>query len=115
MIYHMVPADYWSKTADSNPYESETFADEGFIHASSSPKQLLQVAQRFYQSEPVPYVILCIDESKLDAEVRWEVSHADSDTFPHVYGLLNREAVVDVVRFPRNEDGSFRLPADLPG
>lgn len=114
MLYHMVPADYWNGLAEENPYQSATFADEGFIHASGSPEQLLQVAQRFYKSEPVPYIILCIDESKLDAELKWELAHVDEDTYPHIYGLLNREAVVDVVPFPRNEDGTFQLPADLP-
>lgn len=114
MIYHMVPADYWNKQSDANPYQSETFGEEGFIHASGSPEQLLKVAQRFYRSEPVPYIILCVDESKLDSELRWELSQADADTFPHIYGLLNHEAVVDMVPFPREEDGSFNLPADLP-
>ncbi|MBI1297896.1 DUF952 domain-containing protein [bacterium] len=114
MIYHMLPADYWNKQAEENPYQSETFGEEGFIHASGTPEQLLQVAQRFYKSEPVPYIIVCIDESQLDTELKWELSHADEDTFPHIYGLLNREAVVDVVPFPRQEDGSFRLPDDLP-
>ncbi|MEZ4637491.1 MAG: DUF952 domain-containing protein [Caldilineaceae bacterium] len=111
MIYHMVPADYWNKQAVDSPYRTDTFDDEGFIHASGSPEQLLQTAQRYYQSDPTPYVIVCVDESKLDAELRWELSHAER--FPHIYGLLNRTAVVDIVPFPRKDDGAFVLPSDL--
>lgn len=112
MIYHMVPADFWNTLSGEDPYESHQYAKEGFIHTSHTPQQLLSVANRLYKSDPEPYLVLCIDEDELTSELRWEMSGDES--FPHIYGMLNREAVKDVVTFPRDKDGTFLMPEDLP-
>lgn len=111
MIYHMVPADFWDRLSGDSPYETQSLASEGFIHMSNSPEQLLRVANRLYKGAPEAYMILCIDEKKVDAEIRHEL--VEEDTFPHVYGVLNREAIVDVINFPRDADGSFLMPEEL--
>lgn len=111
MIYHMVPFDFWDSLSGEEPYQSKTFAEENFIHTSSSPEQLLRVANRLYKSDPAPYVILCVDDSKLDAELRWELSNEEN--YPHIYGSINREAMVAVVPFPRDADGTFLMPDEL--
>lgn len=111
MIYHMVPADFWNSLSGEDRYQSHTFSEEGFIHTSKTPAQLVATANRHYKADPDPYLILCIDEDQVDAEVRWELSNDES--FPHVYGLLNREAIVDVVPFPRDTDGTFLMPDKL--
>lgn len=112
MIYHMVPADFWNSLSGEDPYESEKFADEGYIHTSHTPEQLISTANRLYKGDPEPYLILCIDESKLNSEIRWEMAHEEE--FPHIYGFINRDAVTDVVVFPREADGTFVMPEDLP-
>jgi uncharacterized protein (DUF952 family) len=111
MIYHMVAVDFWNRLSGDEPYESQKFGGEGFIHTAGSPEQLLRVANNLYKADPDPYLILCIDEAQVDSEIRHEL--VEEDTFPHIYGLLNREAVVDVIPFPRGEDGSFLMPDEL--
>ena len=66
------------------------------------------MANRFYQNEPGEWAALLIDEARVSAEVRWE--EADGHRFPHIYGPLNLDAVVDVVRLPRDEAGKFLPP-----
>jgi uncharacterized protein (DUF952 family) len=111
MIYHMVPVDFWDSLSGEEPYQSQSFAKENFIHTSGSPEQLLKTANRLYKADPAPFIIVCIDESKLDAELRWEL--AEDEHYPHIWGLLNREAVVDVIPFPRDADGTFLMPDAL--
>lgn len=111
MIYHMVSADFWNSLSGEDPYEDQNYTQEQCIHCSTSPEQLLKVANQVYKSDPDPFFILSIDEKKLDAELRNELTGDES--FPHIYGLLNREAVVDVIPFPRDEDGTFLMPEEL--
>ena len=121
MIYHITSRQAWLAARERGWYSAPTLASEGFIHCSKRD-QVLQVANDFYGGS-ANLLLLCIDESRLKAELRWEApSHSNSDvatatsstgTFPHLYGRLNLDAVVRAVEF-RNSDDGFALPADLP-
>ncbi len=52
-------------------------------------------------------VILCIDENKLDAEVRYEDGDNYGRFYPHVYGLINNAAVTAVLPFIKDEEGKY--------
>lgn len=108
IIYHMLPAPVWSEQAADQPYEGDTLATEGFIHCTGERKLLVKVANNFYRDTPDPYVILYIDPSLVESEIRWE--EAGLHTFPHIYGPLNLDSVVKVIPFPRSGDGVFELP-----
>jgi uncharacterized protein (DUF952 family) len=54
-------------------------------------------------------VLLVIDPARIQAELRWDESEPGQPPFPHVYGPLNVDVVVDVVSFPEGPDG-FTLP-----
>ncbi len=59
-------------------------------------------------------VILMIDPSRLQAELRWEPGADKTDElFPHIYGPLEVEAVMCVYEFEPGLDGHFSLPGDL--
>lgn len=107
----MTPKAIWQRLPAGQAYESDTLAVEGFTHCTAEPDMLLQVANRFYKDVDGPFVLLCIDETLVTADVRWEM--ADGHRFPHIYGPLNRDAIVDVLPFPRRSDGSFVLPDAL--
>lgn len=111
IIYHLLPRSVWEQQPAGAPYCSDTLLAEGFTHCTYEPEMLLRVANRFYSPRPGDFVVLCIDESRVAAEVRWEP--ADGHFFPHIYGPLNLDAVVGVAAMPRAQDGSF-LPLMLP-
>ena len=69
------------------------------------------VANQFYRGVP-DLVLLVIAPAQLTAELRHDVIET-GETFPHLYGELNLSAVVQVVDFPPEADGSFRLPRSL--
>ena len=56
-------------------------------------------------------MILCIDSDRVQSEVKYE--EADGDSFPHIYGLLNVDAVFKVIEFESGENGKFKLPGEL--
>lgn len=107
-IYHILPLSVWQEQPQYEAYRSDTLEIEGFIHCTDEKELLVLVANANYRSNPALFVILCIDEFKVLTEVKWE--KADSYTFPHIYGPLNLDAIIDVVDFPRGSDGLFLLP-----
>ncbi len=111
MIYHMLPAAVWARQADNPFYEGETLASEGFIHCTAEPARLVWVANQFYWQQADDFVILWIEPTLVQAMIKWE--QADQHTFPHIYGLLNRDAVTHVIEFPRDAVGKFLLPKEL--
>ncbi len=111
LIYHMLPQTAWEALPAGSPYAAGTLADEGFVHCTGEPSLLETVANRFYRQEPGAWLILVLAVDKLTAPVRWEA--ADGQLFPHVYGPIDREAVVNVVSFPRSIDGGYHLPEDF--
>jgi uncharacterized protein (DUF952 family) len=111
MIYHMTLASAWQAVAGAAIYVADSLATEGFIHCTGEPALLVAVANRFYRTIEGDFVILCIEPTQLQAELRWEA--ADGHLFPHLYGGLNCDAVCVVVPFPRDAAGNF-LPPQLP-
>lgn len=105
IIFHLLPAVTWQAQAATDAYRAETLTTEGFIHCTREAERLVEVANRFYRQIPGEFVILCVETDRLQAEVRWEM--ADGQLFPHIYGRIVQEAIVDVVTFPRNLDGQF--------
>jgi len=108
IIYHMLPAAQWQAQPPDHPYRHESLANEGFIHCTGDRGLLVQVANRFHHTMPDDFVILCIDVARVQSEIVWE--EADGHTFPHLYGPLNLDAVVDVIPFPRDKQGAFQIP-----
>ena len=92
-------------------YRGDTLATEGFIHCST-PAQVLLPANALFRGQ-TGLVLLCIDPARLDAEIRHESAAPGGERFPHLYGPLNTDAVVEVFPFLAREDGTFLLPPGL--
>ena len=76
---------------------------------TATPDQVVSVANYLYAGQH-DLVFLCIDVNKLDAEVRYENLEGGKKLFPHVYGSINVDAVIDIIDFEPETDGIFRLP-----
>lgn len=114
MIYHITPASEWQAAQVAGRYTADSLTTQGFIHASDIG-QVLRVANAIHPGEQ-DLVLLVIDPTKLEPEVRYERGNPPSlERFPHSYGAINLDAVLAVVPFPPNADGTFRLPDGLIG
>lgn len=93
-IYHITTASEWNEAKERGFYEAPSLKAEGFIHCSEAA-QVAGVLQRYYTGQ-TGLVKLHIDTNKLEAPLKYEVAPSINETFPHVYGLINTDAVVDV-------------------
>ncbi|GAB4579860.1 MAG: DUF952 domain-containing protein [Anaerolineales bacterium] len=118
MIVHLTTQTDWQTAQPIGTYRAASLETEGFIHCSTTA-QILDVANLFYAGIP-DLVLLWIELSRVRADVRWEPPvHPGSSPsgkelenqvqlFPHIYGPLNLDAVVEVTDFVPDVDGVFR-------
>jgi uncharacterized protein (DUF952 family) len=114
-IFHIASAADWRATRPSGSYRLSTrgrsLEQVGFIHCSYA-EQVTRIANAFY-SGVHGLVLLAIDPERVAAPIRAEAGEATDEQFPHIYGPLNADAVVQVVAFEPSDDGTFDLPASL--
>ncbi|OIO91083.1 MAG: hypothetical protein AUK02_00330 [Anaerolineae bacterium CG2_30_58_95] len=108
-ILHITSRTSWLAAQNSGSYAADTLASEGFIHCSTR-EQVLRVANALFAGQR-GLVLLVVDLRRLRPEVRWEPgADRPDELFPHVYGPINLEAVVEVMDFEPGPDGLFVLP-----
>ena len=105
-IYHLVLRGAWEQKA-AGPYRADSLASEGFIHCSFA-ERVAWAANRFY-ADAVDLLVLHMDAGRLTSPLREEPCET-GETFPHIYGPLNREAVVKVEPLTRGVDGRWQFP-----
>ncbi|MBI1767347.1 MAG: DUF952 domain-containing protein [Bacteroidetes bacterium] len=93
MIYHVTTLQEWQSQGGKSEFIPADYFKEGFIHCCTSA-QLSGVLERYFKGRP-DLVLLYLDESKLKAELKYEVSTND-EKFPHLYGAIDREAIIKV-------------------
>lgn len=112
-IYHITARADWEKAQAAGQYTAESLGSEGFIHASTL-EQVVHTAHRYYQGRH-GLVLLVIDPERAKPEVRFDPVQLEGQEtrFPHIYGPLNLDAVVDVLPFEPGADGEFTLPGGV--
>lgn len=109
-LLHITHQDQWQQAQINGAYRADSLDSEGFIHCST-PDQVLWVANTFYRDQ-CGLVLLRIDPDRLQSELRYDTI-PDGRQFPHVYGEINLDAIVDVIDFPPESDGTFALSSTL--
>ncbi|HZI55023.1 MAG TPA: DUF952 domain-containing protein [Chitinophagaceae bacterium] len=95
IIYHVTTATEWNAAQEKGFYEAPSLKTEGFIHCSEQ-HQLEGVLERYFENK-TGLVKLVIDTSKLTSRYVQEWSPSLRDTFPHIYGPVNTDAVIDII------------------
>lgn len=94
-IFHVTPRADWENIGSNGVYQCDSLATEGFIHCCS-PVQLAGVLDRYFRGR-TGLVALRINPERLTPPLRWESPPGSDEAFPHLYGALNVDAVVEVV------------------
>ena len=93
MIYHVTTLCQWKQSVTQGFHEAESLATEGFIHASDS-HQVKGVLERYYKNK-TDLLLLHIDETKLTSVLKYELAPSINELFPHIYGSINTDAVIE--------------------
>jgi uncharacterized protein (DUF952 family) len=100
---HLTPVETWGSAPVDRPFAAPSLADEGFIHLTHREPDLVDVANAFYRDDPRPHVVLTVDLRRLSSPWRY-----DGDMrYPHVYGGLDRAAIIEVRPAVRDDAGTF--------
>ena len=92
LIFHLTYKDAWEAARPAGEYAAPSLAEEGFIHCSKDVPQLLKVAARLYPGE-TGLLVLDVDLEELKSPLKNEPRRS-GEIYPHIYGMLNADAVV---------------------
>lgn len=107
LLCHITTQYAWEQAQSVGQYAADSLITEGFIHLSH-PEQVVTTAGRFFAGQ-TDLLLLWIAREQVSAEIKDEqvLGHG---TFPHLYGVLNLAAVVQVSQFGMDAAGEFILP-----
>lgn len=107
ITYHMVPISYFEAQNPSHDYLPLQFKKDGFIHCTDGEFMLSGVAYNLYRSIHEDLLILFIDKNRVKSKIQYD-DH--EKLFPHIYGPLNRDAIVKVIKMARDRRGDWIFP-----
>ncbi len=100
-IFHITVPEQWERAQQEGMItmstRDRTLAEEGFVHCSRA-EQLAATAMRFF-GDLAEVVVLRIDPARLTAPLVSEDLAGSGEDFPHVYGPIDLDAVVEATRF----------------
>jgi uncharacterized protein (DUF952 family) len=107
-ILHLAPLERWQTWPAEEPYLPERYSEDGFIHCTAGDELMLRVANHWYRQVVGDFVVLVVDLKRLTAPVRWERPGDElAPLFPHIYGAINRDAIIAIRPVIRAADGTF--------
>jgi len=96
-IFHITLPEHWARAqrdgAITMSTRDVTLAEEGFVHCSFA-EQLAATAVRFF-GDLEEVVVVRIDPAAVTSPVVSEDLYDSGQLFPHVYGPINVDAVID--------------------
>ncbi|KAG2392706.1 hypothetical protein C9374_011431 [Naegleria lovaniensis] len=111
-VYHLVSLKAFDDDVAQN--DNEYFQGDtrdGFLHMSM--KEEVEKTCRLYLSNVSDLILLKIDlktlEQKLNSQLGERISfdwvQSRNNYFPHLYGKLSVDCIVDIIEIPRDEHG----------
>jgi len=96
MIFHITTLGWWNSLRRLIHYESPEQNEDGFIKCCTSGQLMSVIEEHFTDQKDL--IILHIDPDLLKSELRYE-RYSEEGPFPHIYGKLNRNSIIDIEYF----------------
>lgn len=92
IIIHLLPIMVWEKIQGETMLFSESIIQYGFVHCCL-PEQVQGVLRQWFTNQK-DVIAVEIDTNLLGSPFVCENLEGGSELFPHIYGLVNKDAVV---------------------
>lgn len=102
--FHLTSLESWKASDPSAPLTAPSLASEGFIHCTDGVDEMVATANRHYAAVPGPFAVLTVDLERCGSP--WRID-APGTPYPHIYGPIDRRAILSVTDIPRGADGTF--------
>ena len=93
-LFHITDQATWEAVKNAQAYEGDSLSSEGFIHCCFR-EQIEGVLSNWFKGKD-NLVLLEIDPQKVRSPIKYENLGGGDDTFPHIYGPLNTDAVLTI-------------------
>lgn len=107
LIFHIVEKKAWKGIESGGEYTPESLEQEGFIHCSTGDK-INETANRIFKNKRHLFLLI-IDTKRVEAPIKYEEDSELGEVFPHIYGPLNTNAVIDKISLNPDKKGDFYL------
>ena len=107
LIFHVVKKEDWKEYKKDSRYHPESLDTNGFIHCSSG-RDIESITNSLYKGEDGVLLII-INTTLVEPEIRYENSGNSNIKYPHIYGPLNMDAVIDKIELASEDDGSYKI------
>ena len=111
IILHTLTKEVWNMYHAKEYYGDKYIESCGFIHCSDI-STYKNVAPNF-KNETKELILLLIDTDKLQSKITWEDLDNCGRKYPHIYGLLNIDAVVGVLPHLWSESRTWIMNSEL--
>ncbi len=110
-IFHFINRTDLDQHLNADSLEVPSLETSGFIHCSTL-EQVISVANYIapYDEE---MRLIEIDPDRLQSEVRYKNTDGGDELFPHIYGPVNRGAIVGIHRLEWDGEEGYQLPEGL--
>ena len=109
-IYKICPETLWREAESKGVFNGAGIdLADGYIHFSTAAQTADTARLHFHGQQGL--ILAKVDISTLD--IVWEESRGGS-LFPHLYGPLDPDAVIETVPLPMDEDGIHVFPPGFP-
>lgn len=107
LIFHVVKKENWKSQKKDSRYHPESLDSDGFIHCSTG-RTIEEVTNRLYKDQD-DILLIIINTTLVEPEIRYENSGNSDTKYPHIYGPLNMDAVIDKIELASEDDGGYKI------
>ena len=102
--FHLTRREWWDRADPEGPLGAPSLETEGFIHCTDGAAEMIVTANRHYAADPADFVVLTVDLDRISSP--WRIADPGR-IYPHIFGPLDRAAIIAVVPAPRDAAGRF--------
>eukprot|EP01119_Soliformovum_irregulare_P009144 TRINITY_DN22303_c0_g1_i1.p1 TRINITY_DN22303_c0_g1~~TRINITY_DN22303_c0_g1_i1.p1 ORF type:complete len:124 (-),score=21.96 TRINITY_DN22303_c0_g1_i1:70-441(-) len=113
IVYRLAVRSDWEEAQKIGKYiGTQVDFDSGFLHLSTAAT--CRKTGQLYYKDVDNVVLLAVELSKVKDRVQWDPAKGrDNVLFPHIYGVLNTDAIINVYPLSRDAQGEFVYPEGL--